>query len=280
MSDDSIKNADAPIEAVAPKPKKKRSKRKPVLPPDQWQLVLDIAEQLQERQRERIASIIKNAGLEFVQTLLQETLAIEAQGGMPTLDGSRRRTPGGVFFFLAKQKLPPDLRQTVFPVMTWQEKRARDKRKKQQRQGKQPTPSRHEPERPSFDWQGRHNILSVLLEAPGTASTAKVTLIGRPELYELFTDLAFITLTHPPRLNSLPRGVPRPENGLEATYSVLIGLKQWAKVEAALLADESDVLVIEGLYAFNEQLGGMAVYATNATTRNLQIQQRQQSSEN
>jgi hypothetical protein len=33
--------------------------------------------------------------------------------------------------------------------------------------------------------------------------------------------------------------------------------------------------VIEGLYALNEQLGGMAVYATHATTRNLQIQQRQ-----
>ncbi len=48
------------------------------------------------------------------------------------------------------------------------------------------------------------------------------------------------------------------------------------KVEPALLADETDVLVIEGLYAFNEQLGGMAVYATSATTRNLQMQQRAQ----
>ena len=62
---------------------------------------------------------------------------------------------------------------------------------------------------------------------------------------------------------------------LEAIYSVLIGLKPWAKVKATLLAGENDVLVIEGLCAFSEPLGGLAVYATSATTRNLQIQQRQ-----
>jgi hypothetical protein len=45
----------------------------------------------------------------------------------------------------------------------------------------------------------------------------------------------------------------------EPLYSVLIGLKQWAKVEAALLADENDIVVTEGVYAFNKQLGDMAV---------------------
>lgn len=39
--------------------------------------------------------------------------------------------------------------------------------------------------------------------------------------------------------------------------------------------DKNGVQIIEGLYAFNEQLAGMAVYATSATTRNLQIQKQQ-----
>lgn len=272
--DDPITSAAAsPNEAAAPPSKQKRAKRKPALPSDQWQAVQDIADQLQERQRHLIASIIEHMGTAFAQALLQETLAIEANGGMLTLNEARRRTPGGVFFFLAKQKLPPEVAQQVFPVMTWPEKRARDKRKKQ---GVPSMPTHREPELPPLVWEERHDVIATLLEAPGTASTAKVMLIGRPELFELFTDLAFITLTHPPRLHSLPRGVPRPEVGLEATYSVLIGLKQWAKVEAALLADENDILVIEGFYAFSEPLGGMAVYATSATTRSLQIQQRQQ----
>jgi hypothetical protein len=72
----------------------------------------------------------------------------------------------------------------------------------------------------------------------------------------------------------VPRGVPRPEIG-EITYAVLIALKHWHKVKAALLTDEADLLVIEGLYAYNEVIGGMAIYATNATTHNLQHQQRE-----
>jgi hypothetical protein len=267
-------------ETVASQPRKQRRKRKPVLPPDQWEAVLNIAEQLQERQHNLIVEIVRHMGADFAQTLMQETLSIEAQGGMLVLNGERRRTPGGVFFFLAKQKMPPEVVQQVFPFMTWKERRERAKQWKQKRQANQQSrqqrpPRPPEPALPPFVWEKRHEVIADLLQQPGTASTAKVMLIGRPEMYELFTDLAYITLTHPPRLNSLPRGVPRPESGLEATYSVLIGLKQWRKVEPALLADETDILVIEGLYAFSQQLGGMAVYATNATTRNLQIQQRQ-----
>lgn len=275
MSDDPITSA------AAPPPKQQRAKRKPALPPDQWQAVQDIAEQLQEKQRGLLVSLVQHMGLDFAQALLQDTLAIEAQGGLLVQDGSRRRTAGGVFFFLAKQKLPSEVAQQVFPVMTWQERRERTKQRQRQWRERHPEaatarPAKpKEPERPPLVWEERHDIIAALLEAPGTASTAKVLLVGRPELFELFTDLAFITLTHPPRLHSLPRGVPRPDSGLVATHSVLIGLKQWATVEAALLADEQDVLVIEGFYAFSEPLGGMAVYATSATTHNLQLQQRQ-----
>jgi phosphorylated adapter RNA export protein len=44
-------------------------------------------------------------GIEWVQGLRAEVEAIEDAGGMPVADGSRRRTPGGVFLYLLKQRL-------------------------------------------------------------------------------------------------------------------------------------------------------------------------------
>lgn len=48
-------------------------------------------------------------------TWLEETLAIEASGGMMVNNGERRRTPGGVFFYLVKGRLSKELRQQLFP---------------------------------------------------------------------------------------------------------------------------------------------------------------------
>lgn len=44
-------------------------------------------------------------GIEAAQALRQEVEAIEAAGGMATADGARRRTPGGVYMYLLKQRL-------------------------------------------------------------------------------------------------------------------------------------------------------------------------------
>lgn len=61
-----------------------------------------IATQLNEPNTKLIRQIIEASGPEQAQTHLAATLEIEA-GGMMTADGSRRRTPGGVFFLLAKK---------------------------------------------------------------------------------------------------------------------------------------------------------------------------------
>lgn len=53
-------------------------------------------------------------GIEFAKRVLAETQKIEAEGGMMTANGQRRRTIGGVFLYLAKDQMPPTVRNIVF----------------------------------------------------------------------------------------------------------------------------------------------------------------------
>lgn len=62
----------------------------------------------------RIKEIVCILGCDKVKNLMQETLRIEQQGGMLTFDQSKRRTPGGVFFFLCKRYYRHQL-VSVFP---------------------------------------------------------------------------------------------------------------------------------------------------------------------
>ncbi len=79
----------------------------------------------------QIHRLIEHAGLEFVQEHVAETLRIEAVGGMMTHDGKRRRTPGGVLFFIIRPKLKPEIRDLIFPPPDWKKRRAKKKAKQQ-----------------------------------------------------------------------------------------------------------------------------------------------------
>src|SRR5690349_14671957 len=88
-------------------------------------LATEITEHLREhapQARYQIRQIVEVIGLEASQTLLQEILAIESGEGLMTADGSRRRTPGGVFLHLAKGRLDPETRAKIFPK-TWHHKK-------------------------------------------------------------------------------------------------------------------------------------------------------------
>lgn len=241
---------------------------RPPLSDEHWQAINHIAKQLNEPKRNLIANLIQHTSLESALALLQEALTIQAQGGMLTQDGSRQRTPGGIFFFLARQRLPPELVRVVFP---YSGKKHRKRREAAQKQRSTPTPRVN----PSpFPWDERLALLTPLLAEPGRASTIKVVLIGRPQQIKRDSSHVVLRLTDSSQLPNLPAGVPHPELA-PTTYFVFVGDKQWQKVEAPLRADTEDFLIIEGLCAFNEALGGLVVYATNTTTRNLQAQQRQ-----
>jgi len=71
------------------------------------------------------------------------------------------------------------------------------------------------------------------------------------------------------KVPAFPKGLPAPPK--EPTrWRVFIAKKTWARVEAALAADEADMLVVEAWGAFDASAGVMTAYALNATTSALQ----------
>lgn len=58
-----------------------------------------------EQPMRHITRTVELLGYEWALTLLADVAHIEANGGMMLSDGTRRRTVGGVFFYLLKQRL-------------------------------------------------------------------------------------------------------------------------------------------------------------------------------
>ena len=63
----------------------------------------------------QIGQLIEKCGLPFVEKIMAETDATEAAGGLLTHDRKRRRSKGGVFFYLAKGQMDTALRAQIFP---------------------------------------------------------------------------------------------------------------------------------------------------------------------
>lgn len=64
--------------------------------------------------RKQIERVIFVCGVEFVQQALHDALQIEAEGGLLTFDGTRRRTLGGVFFHLVRQRVDKKTKGNIF----------------------------------------------------------------------------------------------------------------------------------------------------------------------
>ncbi len=62
----------------------------------------------------QIETMVRLCGLGFVQALVEEAVAMDAQEGMMVSDDTRRRTLGGVFFYLARFRMSVDMRRIIY----------------------------------------------------------------------------------------------------------------------------------------------------------------------
>lgn len=86
----------------------------------------EIAEALGETEEapcRQILRLVRVCSSGFGRAILADALALEASGGLMVLDGTRRRTQGGVFFYLARGRMSYDSQGAIFP-------RRRDKKKR------------------------------------------------------------------------------------------------------------------------------------------------------
>lgn len=215
-----------------------------------------IATQLQETESgviTQIARILERMGSEFVQTVLADTLRLEAEGGMLTEDKQRHRTPGGVFFYLVRGRITAEDRKVLFP--------------------RPPQPAKPPPPTiimlPDAE---RQAIYAQLKAHPGVATNMKIIIVGRPAKILKRDTFVAVTLAsgEPP---ALPKGLPELPSQEPTIYLVYIASKQWRKVEESIQNLE-DKLIIEG-YPYNDKkMGVIGVLTQSVTTVNLQRAKR------
>ncbi len=187
-----------------------------------------LAEVLQEPNRPLLTQVLRLLGQDRCAALLADTLTCESNGGMLTKDGTRRRTPGGVFFQLVKQQATPQERGRLFP---------------------RPAPQ-HGQRRPQasavLTWEEASSLMQTLATEPaGEARTMKLTLIGRPGKVETRGQAVVFRMQGKPP-TSLPRGLPPVPSTPGLTWNVMVALRQWNRVKDSLAANQEDQLIIEG----------------------------------
>ncbi|MDQ5851553.1 MAG: phosphorylated adapter RNA export RNA-binding domain-containing protein [Chloroflexota bacterium] len=246
-------------------PEQKPERPRPQLTPEQQaqrQAAMRIADALGERvtsPRAQVGRVVRVLGIERAEAFYQQALEVEAAGGMMLPDGSRRRTPGGVFFKLVRDGVSEEERLAIFPPQPWQKQRGERPPSAAPGAPSAPLPPVPQP------------LLIDLPNLTGEARTVKITLVGRPGRIVAKQGYIITSMEHA-KVPSLPKGMPVPPTK-PTTYTVYIGQKQWAKVAEAL-RDPEDVLIAEGTPVYDPALEGIAVYVTNASTKLLQQKQR------
>ncbi len=197
--------------------------------------------------------------------VLGEALAVEARGGLMVPDGSRRRTPGGVYFHLVRTQTSPEEVRRIFPPRPWQQRRQGAPR------GAVATAPSAVPAAPAFTWGDYPAVVAELQRGIGRATSVKITVIGRPAQIVERGDVTIVALRSdkPP---SVPKGVPAPAGPTD--YAVFIARKQWQRVAQAA-QNPQDLLIVEGYPTVDPRFTGITVLATQATTKQLQQAERQ-----
>lgn len=209
-------------------------------------LVGEISEKLAEENVEQLTTAVNIIGLDRAKTCLKKTIDIEENGGMMIISGKRRRTPGGVFFYMVRTDASQDEQKIIFPNL-FQEK-----------------------VRPP-SWKECNIYISKLLKQPqkGTVSKMKMTLIGRPKQVAKAKTCMVAVMEGRPIPASMPKGLPSPPKST-SSFAVFIATKQWNRVADSLKANKEDELIIEGYPIFDPVKQVTAVLAQGVTTKFIQ----------
>jgi hypothetical protein len=250
--------------------------RDPVSQAETATIIADALGETEFSPRANIGRIVQALGRTQSRELLSKTLEIEANGGILVPDGSRRRTPGGVFFHLAYTTGQPKPGKTLQRPQDRVKKpkngdaqsaQANDTPKAQKAVGK----SAQQQTAIVFSWSDRIAIVNEASKEKGTANV-KITLVGRPG--KIIDKGQFVmTIMESSKVPMLPKGLPMPTN-MATKYAVYIATKQWNKVKDAI-RDPEDTLIIEGFPKIDAEVGAIAVFASNITTKKQQMAKKQ-----
>lgn len=100
----------------------------------------NMAQNLEEEKSELIVKVVSVIGKESSLKLYKITQKIEREGGMLTMNKTRRRTPGGIFLFMLKtsDKIGEDLKSQIFDSEKKKDERINADRKLSTSEAKDP----------------------------------------------------------------------------------------------------------------------------------------------
>lgn len=222
-----------------------------------------IAGTLNEPNLELVERVIEVIGSERAAEFLQKAQEVEAAGGMMITTGKRRRTPGGVFFYLVRTHVSSAERRQIFP------------KPERSTQPSQPAPA----PQPPLTWQEVRAIAVKLLTMSKGETTVKMTIIGRPKQVGKQRGSVFCIMEGRPAPTALPKGLPVPPEGIKQNVVVFIAEKQWRRVEESLKANADDSMIVEGWPYFDPARQMTVLLALSTTTKLLQRAKRQPASD-
>ncbi|MGB0383669.1 MAG: hypothetical protein ACPGWR_02505, partial [Ardenticatenaceae bacterium] len=234
-------------------------------------LVQEITEKLEEPNITLTRNVVKYMGMEKCQQYLEKAIEMEAEGGDIIKSGDRRRTPGGIFYWLVKQELTLEELKTLFPYpqRPIDKERRKASRKKRKKHKKIELLAQV-----AESWESRAEAIKEVLVSKkfGQATSIKVTMIGRPGKIRKQRGFVMTTMRGPERAPSLPAELPKaPASKL--VYLVYIGNKQWKRV-AKRITNPEDILIIEGYLSYDKALKKMTVFGQMVTTKLIQQERR------
>lgn len=222
--------------------------------------VQHIAQELNETEEKpisQIVQIVELLGDEEALTYLQKAQEIEAGEGMMTEKGDRRRTIGGVYFYLVRGGMTWSQRRSVFPYFN-------PNAKKQKPQPKEQIIP--------YKWPMRIADFKRFKSEDIGVGEVEIKVVGKPLKVIEKSQVTVVTMRsgEPP---SLPKGLPAAPSA-PTIYLILIASKQWKKVKD-YASNPDNKLIVKGWPVFDKKLGTITVLAQNTTATLLEKEKQE-----